>query len=212
MSEFIREVEEDIRRERLQRVWKRFAPFVYGAAALIILITAANQGYEYWQSSRAAASGDRFLAALDLFEEGKTEEAVAALDGLKADGTGQYPVLAQFKAASILEGDAAVAAFDTLATDAAVPAALQNLAAIGAAFLLVDGGDLAAVEQRVGALLDAENPYRHSAREAIALAAYAAGDLQRAGDTASAITADAETPASIRQRAQLIADVVAAKQ
>jgi hypothetical protein len=212
MSEFIREVEEDIRRERLTRVWKRFAPFVYAAAALIVIITAGYRGYEYWQETRAARSGDSFLAAMELLDAGDSDAAITAFTAIENEGTGQYPVLASFKKASLESGDAGIAAYDALAANSGVPANLQNLARVRAAYLLVDDGSLKDVEERVGSLIATDNPYRHSAREVIALVAYARGDLQRAADTSAAIIADEQTPSPIRQRAQLIADVVASKQ
>ena len=60
----------------------------------------AIRGWDYWQEKQAQATGDRFLAALDLANKGKHEEAIAALKAIEANGSGRYPVLAGFRVAS----------------------------------------------------------------------------------------------------------------
>ena len=82
MSDIFREVDDDLRREQLKRMWDRYGTYVIGLAVLIVLVTAGWRFYEYWQEQRAEASGDRFVAALRLAEDGKHTEAVTALDEL----------------------------------------------------------------------------------------------------------------------------------
>ena len=79
MSDIFREVDEDLRREQYKRLWDRFGGYVIGLAVLIVVAVGGYKAWEWWENSRAAASGDRFLAALMLSEEGKHEEAIAAL-------------------------------------------------------------------------------------------------------------------------------------
>ena len=64
MSDIFREVDEDIRNERFKRLWDRFGPYVIGVAVLIVVVTAGYRGWQYWQNSQAAATGDRFVAAI----------------------------------------------------------------------------------------------------------------------------------------------------
>ena len=100
MSDIFREVDDDLRREQLKRMWDRYGTYVIGLAVLIVLVTAGWRFYEYWQEQRAEASGDRFVAALRLAEDGKHTEAVTALDELVKDGSGGYPLLATFRSAA----------------------------------------------------------------------------------------------------------------
>src|SRR5262245_8021006 len=114
MSDVFREVDEDLRREQLKRLWDRFAPYILGLAVLIVLAVSGYKLWEYWQRSQAETSGDRFIAALDLAQQGRSADAIAALQSLATDGTGGYPVLARFAMASQKadQGDAAGAASD----------------------------------------------------------------------------------------------------
>ena len=97
---FIREVNEEFRQDQAKALWNRFAPIIIAAAVIIVLGVAGWRGYEYWVNSRADASGDRFSQALALGEQGKPDEALAALEALEADGHGSYPVLARMRAST----------------------------------------------------------------------------------------------------------------
>ncbi|TIV14057.1 MAG: tetratricopeptide repeat protein, partial [Mesorhizobium sp.] len=136
---FIREVNEEIRREQAQALWDRFGPAILGIAILIVLGTAAVVGYRYWDESRANRSGDAFSAALKLANDGKNDEAIAALDQLEKDGYGAYPLLARMRAATVKadkgDVDGAVKDFDDVAADNAIPAGIRDIARLRAALL-----------------------------------------------------------------------------
>ncbi len=142
MSDIFREVDEDLRREQFKRLWDRYGSYVIGLAVLIVVAVGGFKAWEWWETSRAAATGDRFLAALVLSEEGKHDEAIAALDAVAADGSGDYPILAIFRSAGekAAAGDdaGAVAAYDSIAGRSGVPPLVADLARIRAALILAD--------------------------------------------------------------------------
>ena len=78
MSDIFHEVDEELRRERLGKLWDRYGIFVIGAAVAIVLATAGHRGWQYWQTTRAAASGDKFVAAVDLADTGQVSDAELA--------------------------------------------------------------------------------------------------------------------------------------
>ena len=100
MTDIFREVDEDLRREQLKKLWDRYGSYVIGLAILIVVATAGYRFWQYWQDSQAQASGERFVAALKLGDQGKHQEAIAALTDLTRDGSGGYPVLAGFRVAA----------------------------------------------------------------------------------------------------------------
>ncbi|RWD60361.1 MAG: tetratricopeptide repeat protein [Mesorhizobium sp.] len=209
---FIREVNEEIRREQAQKLWDRFGPALLGAAILIVLATAAVVGYRYWDETRANRSGDAFSAALKLANDGKNDEAIAALDQLEKDGYGAYPLLARMRAATVKadkgDVDAAVKDFDEVAADSAIPAGIRDMARLRAALLLVDHGSFADVSSRVEALTADTNPLRSSAREALGLAAWKEGKSADALKLFDQIASDNGAPRNARQRAQLMAELI----
>ncbi|MEX3007887.1 tetratricopeptide repeat protein [Hoeflea sp. TYP-13] len=211
---FIREVDEELRSDRMKSIWKRFGKYIIGIAVLIVVGTAADRGYDYWTKSQASKSGDAFLAALNLAREGRQDEALAALRALEKDGYGSYPALARMRAATVLAdtGDhqAAISDFSTIGNDRSVPAAISDIARIKAAYLLVDYGSYDEVVAQVESLSVADNPMRHSAREALGLAAWKAGEFIQARKWFDQIIGDTGVPAGVTQRAQIMLDVIAA--
>lgn len=202
----IREIDEELRSDRVRGLWKQFGPYVIGAAIAIVVLVAANEGWAWWQNSNSARSSDQFYAALELADGTDIEAARKALDGVIAAGHGGYPNLARFREASLLAKESkpadAIAAYDRLATTE-TNKNLRDLALVMAGYLLVDQGDVAAVEQRVGGLVAPNNPMRNAAREALGLAQYKAGNLVAAMQSFEAASQDPLSSQELRNRLQI---------
>ena len=209
---FIREVNEEIRREQAQAIWDRYGPAAIAIAVLVVLATAAWVAYDYWDTSRANASGDKFSQALVLANSDKADEALAALKDLEDNGYGAYPLLARMRAATVLadKGDVAgaVAEVDAVAADTSIPVAIRDMAKLRAAFLLVDNGSYADVANRAESLAADTNPLRFSAREAMALSAWKEGKAADALKLCERITADQNAPRNSRERATMMAELI----
>ncbi|WP_051960683.1 tetratricopeptide repeat protein [Devosia riboflavina] len=198
-----REVDEELRSDRMRALWRRIAPFVIGAAVAIVAVVAVNEGWSWYTNSQSARSSEELYAALDSASKDDLAAAQAELDALAANGSGGYPVLAEFAKASLLakSGDTAgaVAAYDALA-NAQSNVRLRELALLQAATLLVDTGTLADVEARVGTIATDDNPMRRVARELIGLAQFKAGDAAAAKTTFEAVLNDPLAQEGIRNR------------
>jgi hypothetical protein len=209
---FIREVNEELRQDQAKVLWRRFAPIVAGVAVVLVLGTAGWRGWEYWTETRANASGDRFSQALSLAEQGKVDEALVAFEALEGDGYGAYPLLARMRAATVLadrgDYDAAVKEFDAVAADRSIASSIRDMARLRAAYILVDHGSHADVAARVEALTADTNALRHSAREALGLAAWKEGKAIDALALFDQIAADSAAPRNSRQRATMMAELI----
>ncbi len=216
MADIFREVDEDLRREQVRKLWDRFGPYVIGVAVLIVVATAGYRGWEYWKLRQAQATGDRFVAALRLADQDQHDEAITALQAIEKSGSGAYPVLASFRIAAekAAAGDdtGAIAEYDAIAARGGISVDLRTLARLRAALLVVDSGDFADLKKRVGDLATVGNPWRHTAREILGLGAWRAGDLATAKSYFDEIDSDQETPQDLRQRAQLMLALIAAAQ
>jgi hypothetical protein len=185
MSDVFREVNEDLRREQLKQLWKRFGKYVIAGAVLIVVIVAGYQIYQSIQQGREAESGDRYQAAVDMYRNGDLDGAREAFTAIIGDGYGGYPTMARMAVANILaeQGDTtgAVQTFDQVANDGGADPALRDTARIRAAFLLADSASLAEIQQRVDQFNESGNPYRILALEVMAISAIAAGNYDQAG-------------------------------
>lgn len=211
MSDIFREVDEDIRRDQYKKLWDRFAPYVIGGAILIVAATAGYRGWEYWQQRQSEASGDRFIAAVQLSEDEQYDDAIAALEGLAADGSGSYPMLARFRIAVEKarsgDTDGAVAEFDVIAASNA-PEELRAMARLRAALLLLDTAGTADLETRLRDLAAVGSPWRHTAREILGLSSWRAGEFNAAKTYFDEIAADQEAPQALRQRVALMLTLI----
>ncbi|MBD8650983.1 tetratricopeptide repeat protein [Rhizobium sp. CFBP 13726] len=211
---FFREVNEELRSDQLQYVWKRYSRILIGIAVLVVVGTAAWRGYEYWENHGSSQSGDRFIAALDLASKGKNDEALAALSAIEKDGSGAYPVLAKMRAGSVqaAKGDtgAAISTFTAIGGDTSAPAAIRDLAKLRAAWLLIDAGTYDQVSAQAQAMANQGQTLANSAREALGLAAYKAGNMAEAKTWFQRIAEDASAPRNVANRAQIMLDNIAA--
>ncbi len=202
----LREVDEELRRDRMRHLWRQTGPYIIGAAVAVVLLVAGYEGWNWYRSSTSAKSSDDFYAAAAIADGTDFDAAKAALDKVIADGSGIYPALAQFREAALLAAQArteeALAAYDSLATSLG-DTHLRELALVLGASLLVDRGDVAGVEQRVGGSMTPDAPMRNAAREVLGLTQYKAGQLDAAMATFQAAIDDPLASNDLRGRVQL---------
>jgi len=213
LTDIFHEVDEEVRRERLQKLWERYSIYIIGVAVLIVAAMAAWRGYEWWIEKQAAEAGSKFEQALTLSEEGKHADAEQAFAKIAADAPAGYRVLARFRAAAELAQDKpadAVKAYDQIAADGSFGQTMQDLAALRAGMLLVDTAPLAELEKRLAPLAEPGRPFRASAREMLALSAWRNHDAAAARKYIDMLTADAETPPGARTRAEVLSALLAA--
>jgi hypothetical protein len=211
VSDIFREVDEEVRRERLEQLWKRYGTYITAAALVVVACVGAWRGYLYWEERKAAEAGAAYEAASGLADAGKHSEAEAAFAKLASEGTAGYRSLARFREAAQLglsDPKAAVAAYDALARDASLGQSMQDLAAVRAALLLVDTASYQDLRTRLEPLTAADRPFRHSARELLAFGAWRAGDSAAARQWIEAVVSDPTTPGSIRTRVDVLSALI----
>jgi hypothetical protein len=207
VSDIFQEVDEEVRRERLKRLWDRYGILFIAACVLVVAAVAGWRAYQYFEAKKAAEAGTAFQAAATLASEGKNKEAEEAFGKLASSGTASYRVLAKFReAAEIARHDpkAAVAIYDQLAADGSLGRVLQDLAAVRAGTLLVDTAPYSEIVQRLEPLTASDRTFRHSARNMLALAAWRAKDAAAMRKWSDMILADAETPPGTRGQIQML--------
>jgi hypothetical protein len=84
VSEIFDEVNEDVRREQLKKLWDQYSIYIIAGALLIIAAVGGWRGYQYLEAKKAAEAGTAFDKAVELAEQGKHSEAEAAFNSLAA--------------------------------------------------------------------------------------------------------------------------------
>lgn len=213
MSDIFHEVDEEVRREQLKRLWERYSIVIVAFAVLVVAGIGGWRGYEYWVGQKAAAAGAAFEAAITLSEQGKHAEAEAAFAKVATEAPQGYAVLARFRAAAELAQTKpadAVKAYDDLAADGSLDPTWRDLAALRAGLLLVDTAAFDEMRRRLEPLSEPGRSYRHTARELLALSAWRNRDLAAARRYIDMIATDGETPPGTRTRIDVLSSLIAA--
>jgi len=213
VADIFHEVDEEVRREQLKKLWQSYSTYFIVACVLIIAAVGAWRGYQWWEGKKAAEAGAAFEQAVILAEAGKHKEAEAAFARLADDGTAGYRVLARLREAAELASTdraAAIKAYDEIANDPSAGQVIRDLATLRAGYLLIDTSSYADMLARLEPLTSTDRAFRYSARELLALSAWKAGDMAAARKWADLIIGDPQTPTAARSRAEVLSELIAA--
>jgi hypothetical protein len=207
VSELFDEVDEEVRRDQLKKLWDRYSLYIIAGMILIVASVGGWRGYQYVEAQKAAEAGAAFDKAVELAEANKHTEAEAAFADLAVKAPSGYRVLARLRmAAEAASRDAPAAAkmYDEIAADRSVGVAEQDLARIRAAQLQLETASYANMKERLEAAAAPGATFRHTARELLALSAWRANDAAATRQWLEVIANDGETPPSLRSRAEAL--------
>jgi hypothetical protein len=207
VSELFDEVDEEVRRDQLKKLWDKYSIFIIAAALLIIAAVGGWRGYQYLEAKKAAEAGAAFDAAIDLAEQNRHAEAQAAFDKIATTAPSGYRMLARLRAAAEVasrDPKAGAKLYDDIAADSSVGTVQQDLARIRAAGLLIDSESYPNMLQRLEAATKPDATFRHTARELLALSAWRANDTNAARQWLEMIANDGATPSAMRSRAEAL--------
>ena len=207
MSEIFDEVQEEVRREQLKRLWERYSTLILTVAFLIVGGVGGWRAYIYWEGKKAQEAGAQFEAAATLADQQKPAEAEAAFARIANDAPQGYRTLARLRAAGELAArdvPGAVKLYDAIAADRSVGQAEQDLAALRAASLLIDTASYADIKARLEPLSGQTRTFRHSARELLAVSAWRNKDMTAARQWIDMITTDPLSPQTLRSRVEAL--------
>lgn len=202
-EEFFREVDQELKRDRLAALWRRHGSLLVALVALPVIAAVGFVGWQAWQGRQLEAAASRLAAADALLAAGKSREAAASFAAVAEEGGGRAD-LARLRQAQALQvaGDAAAAetALDTLSADADADPILKGLAALVAATRELDTAEPAQLRQRLEPLATGGAPWRFSARELLALIDLRTGDVEAARRRLAELDQEVGLPAAQQRR------------
>jgi hypothetical protein len=204
VSDIFREVEEDVRKERLEKLWKAYGEYVI---ALLVLAVLAVGGWQVWlryQDSQRGKASAAFVAAQRISDPA---QAAAAYENLTKNAPGGYGQLATLSRANALASgnkiDDAVATYKDIAAKDNGP--LGAVARLRAAWLLADTAPRADLESLLAPINTESSAWAQMAREVLAYSDYKAGKTKEAAAAFDALAADAKSPDALKNRARAFA-------
>ncbi|MGH6852565.1 MAG: tetratricopeptide repeat protein [Methylocella sp.] len=211
MTDFFREVDEDIRRDRVLRFWTKYRYLLIALAILVVAGTGGWRLFGHYRDEAAQAASAKYEAAAQLSRDGKSAEAAAAFDALSKTAPKGYAILARLRAAderAASDPRAAIKAYEALAADPGYDPAFKDFAKLRAAILRVDSDDPLDFERRIAPLASDTFPYRFEIRELLGLSALKRNAFDIAGNWFDGIVSDPRAPAGVHMRAQALLGLV----
>ena len=206
---FVREVDENLRRDQARDFLKKNGPWIVGA---MLLFLAAVAGYLYWQDRQvksAAADTEQLNAVIGQIAGGQVAAAQKALPALtESDAEGvRAGALLTRAAVALQKADrkAAIADYRAVMDDKDLAQPFRDLATIRLTALEFDQMKPDDIIARLKLLTAKGNPWFGSAGEMTAMALLKQGKKDEAGRMFAAIAGDEQVPSSIRARAVQIA-------
>ncbi|MEY3960407.1 MAG: hypothetical protein ACKO56_07825 [Paracoccaceae bacterium] len=199
---FIDEVTEEVRRDRLYAMFRKYG----WIGGLLVLGIVGGAAYVEWEKSKAVARAEGFgEAMLDALDVGGTAERRAAMAAVPADGTQaalKALMLASDPAGDLPQSKAeALAALEALIADASQPEIYRDMATLRR--VMVAGADLPLADRRA-ALEGISAPgraFRVMAAEQLAYLLIEEGKAEGAIAALSALMQDQEATQGVRARA-----------
>lgn len=211
---FIREVDENLRRDQAEAVFKRYGKWFIAAAVLLLVGIAAWLFWKNQQAEQAAANSEQFSAILTDVGQGKTGNDIAQrLDTLAAEGNGSMTGAARLTRAALAlqksDRVTATAQYRQIIEDKSVPQTVRDTATIRLTQLEFDTLQPQQIIVRLAPLAVKESAWYGSAGELTALAMIKANRKREAAALLNGVAADTQVPASIRARAEQLASGLA---
>lgn len=204
MTDIFQEVEEELSRDRLEAVWRRYGAYLIGAVALVFFVAVVIILWRQVEGRARAEASKAYFDAAQALDRGAYEEAANAFGVVSTLGITGYEALGRLREATSLRDagkrQEAVAEFDALAADTSLPTLYRDLARLSAAMTIADQASAEDLRARLAPLLG-QHPLRFFAHELLAFATYRMGDLSAARGHAQAVAEDPETPGGMRERA-----------
>jgi hypothetical protein len=203
LSDIFHEIEEEVRRQQYEKLWKRYGTYVIAAAVAIVAVTAAYIGWRNYRQSQLDQSSVAFSKLIDEAQTDPTNSA-EAIAKFAAEAPGGYRALGLFaEAAATMPRDriAALKIYDTIIEEFSDPY-FGGLARLKGGILIFDTSTTDQLRDRLGPILNDDSVWRFSARELMAYAAFRDGSLQAARQAFDGLRSDLAAPEGIRTRAE----------
>tara|TARA_R110002074_G_scaffold312217_1_gene482994 strand:- start:514 stop:1152 length:639 start_codon:yes stop_codon:yes gene_type:complete len=206
LGDIFREIDEDLRRDRFEKLWKRFGSYILAGAGLIVVATAGWVAWQEYQQRQNVETTAALHSALSAARTNNNDAAIAALTEISQSGTEGQAALAMLQEAALRaaqgDRDNARVLYRNIRENGSLAEPYRSLAVVRTVELDLDEGDPSELLQMLAALTDDANPWRLTAWELAAYLERRAGNVDGARQYLERIRNDGESSASARARAE----------
>ena len=204
MDDIFKEVDEELREERLTKIWKRIGPYVIGILSGTIIITSAVIGYREYDETQRQNWGVQFAEAMNLSEEGNWQESLDLYETLTEKTNLGYKTLSLFQAARLYakngNKEKALEIYQSL-ENKALDENFRDLATLMLIYLQFDNADPEILEKRIEKLASKGNPWYYNAVELKGFLFAKQKNKEKQIEIFNILSKDNKAPEGVRTRA-----------
>ncbi len=204
MADIFNEIDEDIRRERYQKLWKTYGKFLILAIVIFFLGAAIYLAWNNYLDNLKKKEGEIFSNSMEMIEKKSWESASSNLYNLYNSSNSGYRALAKLQRASILltnnKVEDALEIYKDLIEDGKSNVIYRDLARYLLVIHTFDYAKDSEIKKHLSYLLEKNNPWYYSASEIEGFRLIRLGKYKEAEGIFISLSNDIEAPSGIRMR------------
>ena len=212
-DEFIREVDEDLKQEKTEKLWKKFLPYIISVSLGIVFSTTGYVAWDNFSKNNRQQLGDDFTAAVELAKEEDIDAALQALDRIVDKGSDGYVTLSKMKQASLMIESGMLEEGLEIYKDLERNAVDQSFRDIATILFVLNSMDSESPELLIKKIepLEDSKIWKSSALELKAFIFLKNGQIKNAIETFESISSMPSTPSSLSNRSRNMLDLLKVK-
>lgn len=209
---FIREIDEELKNEKLKKIWDKYGLFIILFVVVVISATVSFETFRSWNEKRNQEFSDTYAYALNLQNQGRYAEAMETLEKLQKSKKAVYSNIAEIQMANILmeqnKVEEAIAILENVVATKDFNPQMKQIAIIKLASYKLDYAPSQEIQDMLAPLVSENGVWTNIAKELLAMLAVRENDFERAKSLYQEISVAGNTPDSLKARAQDMLNVI----
>lgn len=209
---FIREIDEELKNERLKKLWDKYGLFIILFVVIAISAAVSFETFKSWQEKRNQEFSDAYAYALNLQNQGRYAEAMEVLNNLTKAKKGIYSDVAEIQKANVLlergKVTEALALLEKVTADKDFNPQMKDVAVIKLASFKLDYAPSDEIKTMLNPFVAQESTWTNIAKEMLAMLAVRDNDLETAKNLYQEISVAQNTSDTLKARAQDMLNVL----
>lgn len=202
---FIREIDEELKNEKLQKLWNKYGLFIILFVVAAVSAAVSFETFKSWNEKRNQEFSNAYAYALNLQNQGRYAEAADILQNLEKAKRGVYSNIAQIQLANIKleqgEPEAAIALLENAAADNSFNPQMREIAIIKLASLKLDYAPAEEIQNLLSQFINEQGTWTNMAKELLAMLAIRESDFSTARTLYQEINSAENASDSLKTRA-----------
>ena len=202
---FIREIDEELKNEKLQRLWDKYGLFIILFVVAAVSAAVSFETFKSWNEKRNQEFSNAYAYALNLQNQGRYAEAADILQNLEKAKRGVYSDIAQIQLANIKleqgETEAAIALLENASANSSFNPQMREVATIKLASLKLDYAQAEEIQNLLSQFVNKPGTWTNTAKELLAMLAIRESDFETARNLYQELSSAENGSESSRARA-----------